>query len=132
MSPNKKIRRLRKQLGLLQVDLAKRCGLSIAQLRRIENGKVDAQSMPGTAVRSLATCLGVDVDYLRGPRHACPWGGTDTAPGLDPESGKGDGFMDVSAEEKAFLETMRQSSATKRELASDILSAPMDAVRIAR
>ena len=58
------IRQRRKQLGLLQEQLAKKCGVSRQTINAIENDKYD----PTLALAfKLAAALGVTVDELFSP-----------------------------------------------------------------
>lgn len=59
-----RIRERRKALGLSQLELAKRCGVSRQTINAIENNKYDPTL---TLAFSLAATLGVTVDELFTP-----------------------------------------------------------------
>lgn len=57
------MRLARENLGISQRELARRCGISEAQIGKYEKGTIDPSS---TYLRNIAEVLGVSTDYLVG------------------------------------------------------------------
>lgn len=87
-----RIRELRESHGWSQRELARRCGMGLAQIHRYETGLTDPTA---TNLKILADRLGVSTDYLLGLSD-------------NPRGQAGD--TELTEDERRVLETFRRDS----------------------
>jgi|ERR1041385_3098473 transcriptional regulator with XRE-family HTH domain len=129
MQTGRKILNLRCDRKISQQDLAKACNITPSALSKIEAG---INSPRAYIVWRIAKKLGVTVEYLLDENMPYPYTGYSyrqelLAKNQDPQSSV---KMEVTREEKAFLEALRRSSQVAREAAFAIPEASVENLRL--
>jgi len=129
MQTGRKILNLRCDRKISQQDLAKACNITPSALSKIEAG---INSPRAYIVWRIAKKLGVTVEYLLDENMPYPYTGYSYRQDLlsknqDPQSSV---KMEVSREEKAFLEALRKTNQVAREAAYAIPETSVENLRL--
>ncbi len=129
MQTGRKILNLRCDRKISQQDLAKSCNITPSALSKIEAG---INSPRAYIVWRIAKKLGVTVEYLLDENMPYPYTGYNyrqelLAKNQDPSSSV---KMEVSREEKAFLEALRKSNQVARETAYAVPETTVENLRL--
>ena len=129
MQTGRKILNLRCDRRISQQDLARWCGVTPSALSKIEAG---INAPRANIIWRIARKLGVTVEYLLDETMPYPYSGYSYRQDLltdevDPESLV---RMEVSLEEKAFLEALRRTNQVAREAAMAIPETSVEALRM--
>lgn len=129
MQTGRKILNLRCDRKISQQDLARSCNITPSALSKIEAG---INSPRAYIVWRIARKLGVTVEYLLDENMPYPYTGYSYRQDLlqknqDPQSSL---KMEVTREEKAFLEALRRSNQVAREAALAIPEASVENLRL--
>ena len=129
MQTGRKILNLRCDRKISQQDLAKACLITPSALSKIEAG---INSPRANVIWRIAMKLGVTVEYLLDEEMPYPYKGYSyrqdfLANNVDPQSTV---RFEVTREEKAFLEALRQTNQIARHIALSIPEAPVESLRL--
>jgi transcriptional regulator with XRE-family HTH domain len=129
MQTGRKILNLRCDRKISQQDLAKACSITPSALSKIEAG---INSPRAYIIWRIAKKLGVTVEYLLDENVPYPYTGYSYRQDLlqknqDPQSAV---KMEVSREEKGFLEALRKTNQVAREAAYTIPEASVENLRL--
>src|SRR5688572_12175099 len=116
MQTGRKILNLRCDRKISQQDLAKACDITPSALSKIEAG---INSPRASVIWRIARKLGVTVEYLLDEEMPYPYSGYSYrqeffANDMDPNTTV---RMDVTREEKAFLDALRKANQVARDIA---------------
>lgn len=129
MQTGRKILNLRCDRKVSQQDLARACAITPSALSKIEAG---INSPRANVIWRIAKNLGVTVEYLLDEAMPYPYTGYSYRQGclasnVDPTSSV---RLDVTREEKAFLETLRSVSQVAREIAYSVPEQSVEVLRL--
>lgn len=129
MQTGRKILNLRRDRKVSQQDLAKACNITPSALSKIEAG---INSPRAHIIWKLARKLGVTVEYLLDENLPYPYSAYNYrqelySRNINPKSTV---RMEVSREEKAFLEALRESNHVAREIAMAIPEVNVEILRL--
>jgi len=129
MQTGRKILNLRCDRKISQQDLARACLITPSALSKIEAG---INSPRANVIWRIAKNLGVTVEYLLDeeipyPYKAYSYRQDFLVNNVDPASTV---RMEVTREEKAFLEVLRKTHQVAREVAYQIPEAPVESLRL--
>lgn len=129
MQTGRKILNLRCDRKVSQQELAKACDITPSALSKIEAG---INSPRANVLWRIARNLGVTVEYLLDEEMPYPYAGYSyrqdfLASNVDPGSVV---RMDVTREEKAFLEALRKTTQVARDVAYGIPEAAVETLRM--
>jgi DNA-binding XRE family transcriptional regulator len=129
MQTGRKILNLRCDRKISQQELARTCGITPSALSKIEAG---INSPRANVLWRIARNLGVTVEYLLDEGMPYPYQGYAYRQGfltsnVDPNAMV---RMDVTREEKAFIDALRQSNQVARDIAFAVPEASVEALRL--
>jgi transcriptional regulator with XRE-family HTH domain len=129
MQTGRKILNLRCDRKVSQQDLARACSITPSALSKIEAG---INSPRANVIWRIAKNLGVTVEYLLDENMPYPYAGYNfrqefLASNVDPGASV---RMDVTREEKAFLEALRKTNQIARDAAMAIPEASVEHLRL--
>ncbi len=129
MDTGRKIMNLRWDRKISQQELARACGITPSALSKIEAGH---NSPRAHVLYRIARNLGVTVEYLLERAWPYPYPGYNYRAGLfekkeDPQAPV---RIEVTREEKAFLEALRNTSQVAREIAMALPEASVETLRL--
>jgi transcriptional regulator with XRE-family HTH domain len=129
MQTGRKIMNLRCDRRISQQDLARACDITPSALSKIEAG---INSPRANIIWRIAKSLGVTIEYLLDEDMPYPHTSHSYRQDLlqdrvDPESVV---RMEVTREEKAFLEALRRSDAVAQEVAFSVPSVSVETLRL--
>ncbi len=129
MQTGRKILNLRCDRKISQQDLARACLITPSALSKIEAG---INSPRANVIWRIAKNLGVTVEYLLDENMPYPYAGYNfrqefLASNVDPSASI---RMDITREEKAFLEALRKTNQIARDAAMAIPVAPVEHLRL--
>jgi transcriptional regulator with XRE-family HTH domain len=129
MQTGRKILNLRCDRKISQQELAKACSITPSALSKIEAG---INSPRANVIWRIAKNLGVTVEYLLDEGMPYPYAGYSFKHDLftsnvDPAATV---RMDVSREEKAYLEALRRTNQVARDTAMAVPAAPVEHLRL--
>lgn len=129
MQTGRKIMNLRRDRSISQQDLARYCDITPSALSKIESGQ---NSPRGGVIFRIAKNLGVTIEYLLDEEIPYPYKGLsyreENQAEPDPDAPRS--RMEVSKEERAFLEALRRSPGMVRELAHSLPEAKPELLRL--
>ncbi len=130
MQAGRKILNLRHDRNISQQDLAHLCGVSPSALSKIEAG---INSPRANIIARIASRLGVTMEYLLDEELPYPYKGFNYRQGLLEDSADPDASvrLDVTLEERAYLEALRASPRFVRQLAYALPEVSMETLRLA-
>lgn len=129
MQTGRKILNLRCDRKISQQDLAKACSITPSALSKIEAG---INSPRANVIWRISKNLGVTVEYLLDENMPYPYAGYNFrqeffANNIDPSASV---RMDVTREEKAFIEALRKTNQIARDAAMALPVAPVEHLRL--
>jgi transcriptional regulator with XRE-family HTH domain len=129
MQTGRKILNLRCDRKISQQDLARACDITPSALSKIEAG---INSPRASVIWRIARNLGVTVEYLLDESIPYPYAGYSyrqecLTNDVDPNATV---RMDVSREEKGFLDALRKTSSVSRDVAFSIPEITMENLRL--
>ena len=129
MQTGRKILNLRCDRKISQQDLARACDITPSALSKIEAG---INSPRASVIWRIARNLGVTVEYLLDENIPYPYSGYAyrhecLTNDIDPNTMV---RMDVSREEKGFLDALRKTSSVARDVAFSIPEITMESLRL--
>ncbi len=129
MQTGRKIMNLRRDRSISQQDLARYCEITPSALSKIESGQ---NSPRGGVIFRIAKNLGVTIEYLLDEGIPYPYKGLSYREEnqADPDSVAPLSQMEVSKEERAFLDALRESPEMVRELAHSLPEARPEVIRL--
>ena len=129
MQTGRKIMNLRRDRSISQQDLARFCDITPSALSKIESGQ---NSPRGGVIFRIAKNLGVTIEYLLDEEIPYPYKGLSYREKnqADPDSVAPLSRMEVSKEERAFLDALRESPEMVRELAHSLPEAKPEVIRL--
>ena len=129
MQTGRKIMNLRRDRSISQQDLARCCEITPSALSKIESGQ---NSPRGGVIFRIAKNLGVTIEYLLDEEIPYPYKGLSYREEnqADPDSVAPLSQMEVSKEERAFLDALRESQEMVRELAHSLPEARPEVIRL--
>lgn len=129
MQTGRKIMNLRRDRSISQQDLARYCEITPSALSKIESGQ---NSPRGGVIFRIAKNLGVTIEYLLDEEIPYPYKGLSYREEnqADPDSVAPLSQMEVSKEERAFLDALRESQEMVRELAHSLPEAKPEVIRL--
>ena len=129
MQTGRKIMNLRRDRSISQQDLARFCDITPSALSKIESGQ---NSPRGGVIFRIAKNLGVTIEYLLDEEIPYPYKGLSyrEKSQADPDSIAPLSRMEVSKEERAFLDALRESPEMVRELAHSLPEAKPEVIRL--
>ena len=129
MQTGRKIMNLRRDRSISQQDLARFCDITPSALSKIESGQ---NSPRGGVIFRIAKNLGVTIEYLLDEEIPYPYKGLSYREKnqADPDSIPPLSRMEVSKEERAFLDALRESPEMVRELAHSLPEAKPEVIRL--
>lgn len=129
MQTGRKIMNLRRDRSISQQDLARFCDITPSALSKIESGQ---NSPRGGVIFRIAKNLGVTIEYLLDEEIPYPYKGLSYREKnqADPDSVAPLSRMEVSKEERAFLDALRESPGMVRELAHSLPEARPEVIRL--
>jgi transcriptional regulator with XRE-family HTH domain len=129
MQTGRKILNLRRDRKISQQDLAKACDITPSALSKIESG---INSPRARIIWRLARKLGVTVEYLLDEDLPYPYAPYSYLEELQASAANSKAAvkMEVSREERAFLEALRKSSQVAREVVLAIPSVSVETLRM--
>ena len=129
MQTGRKIMNLRRDRSISQQDLARFCDITPSALSKIESGQ---NSPRGGVIFRIAKNLGVTIEYLLDEEIPYPYKGLSyrEEDQAAPDSVAPLAQMEVSKEERAFLDALRESQEMVRELAHSLPEAKPEVIRL--
>jgi transcriptional regulator with XRE-family HTH domain len=129
MQTGRKIMNLRRDRSISQQDLARFCEITPSALSKIESGQ---NSPRGGVIFRIAKNLGVTIEYLLDEEIPYPYKGLSyrEKSQADPDAVAPLSRMEVSKEERAFLDALRESPEMVRELAHSLPEAKPEVIRL--
>ena len=129
MQTGRKIMNLRRDRSISQQDLARYCEITPSALSKIESGQ---NSPRGGVIFRIAKNLGVTIEYLLDEEIPYPYKGLSYREEnqADPDSVAPLSQMEVSKEERAFLDALRESPEMVSELAHSLPEAKPEVIRL--
>lgn len=129
MQTGRKIMNLRRDRSISQQDLAGYCEITPSALSKIESGQ---NSPRGGVIFRIAKNLGVTIEYLLDEEIPYPYKGLSyrEEDQAAPDSVAPLSQMEVSKEERAFLDALRESQEMVRELAHSLPEAKPEVIRL--
>ena len=129
MQTGRKILNLRCDRKVSQQDLARACSITPSALSKIEAG---INSPRANVIWRISKNLGVTVEYLLDENMPYPYAGYNFRQELfvnnvDPSSNV---RMDVTREEKAFIEALRKTNQIAKDAAMALPVAPVEHLRL--